>query len=999
MTTIPNELNIKINTSIPGFSTINYTPNMTMPNINDKSVCFNPLVKLSQSVINSVPKDKRVTEFFNKGLFNSLINFHGSQKSISLKYAKDNGYINNNIKITLENLFPIGSVLYVNKEPYVIVDYQWIPGDWVVDTKINEAQLNYYNDLLYIQKGKEQLEELPIDLRVGENYVGPLPTKQLPVLPKAEVKPEITAEPKAEVKPEITAELKAEVKPEVKSEPKVEPMPTNASTEIVLSEPIVKTEHKITPVEISEDEKIINDYLSKNPSSVDIILNSLPESMFKTIQMDYTKRIQNIEEISKGTLIPNTNYDEVNTKMLQSFFVYKSYYYNLCNSIYKNLYDESGGKNIQKLLSDYLALTTSTYSSRVNINDNLSRKAYDRSVLQLKVYKNTYDKNTSDRSSLELVPYGSNSLSREVTHFDNITSNNDTFFLSIANILNRYNNLNSGKKITYDVPIGTLGTIDSFDNVTLRNIVIDGFKEFPFLIDEELKLAEGRVKNLNNLFKSEVVKLIVNNEFTEKNLHKIIFEIFNNNPNFFVILTPISITSFETFKIIHFDSNNAFDSGGRGLNLVNYILYNHYRIPNIINHILCIKLNINIFTITQGLNFEISGENCQLYYINKNKDNFTDECPNWKHFLFLYFNEKQNYYEEIRFEFNLPTSERPNTPTEISLFENINLTNNPNIIIPHFYIFFLYYASIYISLPEDYKNQNTFFKDVFKKMNDIFNTFYVQQQRLKNVIDTHKRLTENQKKLLTNLEQFFLYFTLLFPNQKVYLQKEYGIIQTQEQHPVNKTWLFKININENFKNMIGGRLSRYQQQNHEPQYRRQYQPQYRQQYQPQYRQQYQPQYRQQYQPQYLPQYQPQYLPQYHQSKTINSKNLSETSKLAFSVTIDIELRPGTKLTISELVNGTCNNRWNKIRKSYSVLTGKKYVIPPVYNFKYSKKNKTTNINNTGKKDKTKKNKITNNYNKKKYQNNRNYMPYKINNYTRKNNQSNNRYNKKFTKRR
>lgn len=176
MTNVPNELKIKINTSIPGFSTINYTPNMTLPKVSDKIVCFNPLVKLNQGVINNVPKDKRVVEFFNRGLFNSLINFHGLQKNISLKYAKEHGYINNNIKITLENLFPIGSVLYVNKQPYVIIDYQWTSGDWVVDTKITESQINYYNDpLTFIQKGQQQLKELPNDLRVGENYVGPIP--------------------------------------------------------------------------------------------------------------------------------------------------------------------------------------------------------------------------------------------------------------------------------------------------------------------------------------------------------------------------------------------------------------------------------------------------------------------------------------------------------------------------------------------------------------------------------------------------------------------------------------------------------------------------------------------------------------------------------------------------------------------------------------------------------------------------------------------------------
>ena len=36
MTTIiiPNELNITINTSVPGFQTIKYKPSMTIPNIN-----------------------------------------------------------------------------------------------------------------------------------------------------------------------------------------------------------------------------------------------------------------------------------------------------------------------------------------------------------------------------------------------------------------------------------------------------------------------------------------------------------------------------------------------------------------------------------------------------------------------------------------------------------------------------------------------------------------------------------------------------------------------------------------------------------------------------------------------------------------------------------------------------------------------------------------------------------------------------------------------------
>ena len=39
------------------------------------------------------------------------------------------------------------------------------------------------------------------------------------------------------------------------------------------------------------------------------------------------------------------------------YFDYKSYYYNLCNLIYKNMYDETNENFIQKSLSDYSLIT------------------------------------------------------------------------------------------------------------------------------------------------------------------------------------------------------------------------------------------------------------------------------------------------------------------------------------------------------------------------------------------------------------------------------------------------------------------------------------------------------------------------------------------------------------------------------------------------------------------------------------------------------------------
>ena len=50
MTTIPNELIININTSIPGYQKIKYIPSMTIKNIDkdDKTIRFDPLIKLNK---------------------------------------------------------------------------------------------------------------------------------------------------------------------------------------------------------------------------------------------------------------------------------------------------------------------------------------------------------------------------------------------------------------------------------------------------------------------------------------------------------------------------------------------------------------------------------------------------------------------------------------------------------------------------------------------------------------------------------------------------------------------------------------------------------------------------------------------------------------------------------------------------------------------------------------------------------------------------------------
>ena len=144
---VPNELKITINTSIPGYPKIKYNPSMTIKNIDkDKKVHFDPLVKLNKEVINKIPEDLREKQFFDKGYFDSLVNETliktSSYPAKNLNQATYYGYIDNNIKITLQTIFPDDSVIFIGGNPYVIVDVLWTNSNWKVDTKFKEEEID-----------------------------------------------------------------------------------------------------------------------------------------------------------------------------------------------------------------------------------------------------------------------------------------------------------------------------------------------------------------------------------------------------------------------------------------------------------------------------------------------------------------------------------------------------------------------------------------------------------------------------------------------------------------------------------------------------------------------------------------------------------------------------------------------------------------------------------------------------------------------------------------
>lgn len=190
MTAIPNELTININTSIPGFQKIKFKPSMLMKDISkdDSTVKFDPLIKYNQSEINEIPENLRTKEFFNKGLFYSLVN-HLNQKQNKIPATKEGikeatrkGYIDNNVRITLNNIFKEGSVINIGGQSYVIADVQWTSGNWKISTKktdeIDSSRISdpYLKQVVVkdeIISGENQLKELPPEVVYGSSFTGP----------------------------------------------------------------------------------------------------------------------------------------------------------------------------------------------------------------------------------------------------------------------------------------------------------------------------------------------------------------------------------------------------------------------------------------------------------------------------------------------------------------------------------------------------------------------------------------------------------------------------------------------------------------------------------------------------------------------------------------------------------------------------------------------------------------------------------------------------------
>jgi hypothetical protein len=172
---VPNTLTIFIKTRIPNHYKINYKPSMTVPKSKSNAVYFDPLVKYYKIALTDIPseapKDALFTQFFEANQFDSMINrilssFLFMQKERTLKKATEEGLIDINIKNTIETLFKLNSLIYLDKRPYTIVGRHWTPGNWEIDKKPMQKLITYFSGDAVTEADKE-LEKIQDDLRQG----------------------------------------------------------------------------------------------------------------------------------------------------------------------------------------------------------------------------------------------------------------------------------------------------------------------------------------------------------------------------------------------------------------------------------------------------------------------------------------------------------------------------------------------------------------------------------------------------------------------------------------------------------------------------------------------------------------------------------------------------------------------------------------------------------------------------------------------------------------
>ena len=823
---VPDQLNIKIRTSIPGYQNIEYKPYMTMKDSKSNSVQFNPLLRLNKSIIDKIPKEERVKQFFNKGLFESLLIYNGGNMAKNISYATSAGYIDDNIRVTLDTIFPVNSVIYIAQKPYVIADVQWSSGDWKIEVKQKKTELDpnkitdpyLYNKLVNeeIISGEKELSNLPASVIVGNNYSGPPVNissglQNVPDLTYqvAEKPPKSASQEETKMLPAPKEMLPAPRKmlpaPEERKmlpapeEIKMLPAPIKNSSEPKLLE----NENKVSELSSDEEEKILQNYL----------------------------KIKNRQD-DKKSLSENT------TKNLKNYFLRRKFF-NVADTIFRQFDD-----NIKKIIKDFYKLNTQ-HKIKKDLERGLNSTLYNELCNQVKVYKTVADGNC--------------------------------FFDAVSFGINIYNYSKPNNKIVFnEYGITKLFTID-----TLRNIVWNYYNGLNQEIKDHYKtnIAPDYANDLNNLFENSIIENPIDDNYD--NYMDRINVIYKSRDNFMVHkpeTVPNADEKNRPFKIVDDDSQ-----------VEKYIKSKDYWGDQFAMIALCNKLKINIIPIEEK-NKTSPNNKPHKDYIARSIGLVSEQEPCSEKIMFLY--KEALHYELISIYYKKPVIENivKIINVDYPIFET---NNNPP---PPYHMLLLLYSSIYLTLQDNVRTDFKIYPNLMKMINRSINKIL------------HSSNNEKKQEFINNFNSIFTitgtvknYFNIIenrsfdieWPTQKINKTKRKKDEPSDE--PSDESSLISRRVTRSKTKKIVKENSKDEQGGGYP---------------------------------------------YSYDSRIITKNPEQqnSSKIAYAITIDMELHPGTSLTPEQLEKSKCNSKYNAIRRAFSEFTGRPYVITPVYQKPETRKN-------------------------------------------------------------
>jgi hypothetical protein len=944
-TLIPNELSIIINTSVPGFQIINYKPIYSFPKIKtDNKIYFDPLVKLQQKIIDEVPKEIRSEQFCLKGYFQSLLNYHGIRKNMTLQQATEEGFVDDNIETTLENLFPAGGHFYVGGQTYSIVDALWIKGSWKIDKQlIDIGQLNnirtqnplLFNSILTNLINNDDVNQLPPSVRYGNNYTGTIQqpssaTNTAPAVQTAQTGQNAQAVQQIQ---QFQQQLIQQANP------------TRQNLQIGYQPP----QPILTPQQI---EQILNSGVSQK-MMLDLLSGNVPITKLFSGNNNLLQIENDTQLVEENTAVAllgreNLRLSQQSTNNIRDYFghyttstprrwINNENYYFLCNQVFHRL-----EPNIKNLIQTFYNNTTKT--NIVFGANNVSKDAYSDSIRGISVITSSADGNC--------------------------------FFHALTQGINHYN-LTANPRIIYNI----YGASQQFTQLVLRNIVAE------YLIrilrtapqDQIERIYMGPFNSINEL--NQAFRELLGAQLGRPVLDEDLIHMPENEyialcnavfQNYFAETGSTFLVKQVTAKPANADLQNPFTifQANEQPAIRNYINSANYWADELSIKAIRETLGLNIFIISNRYNannpigLEIyRGPDVvpRIYTPQENSDVFD-------RYMFLY-NEGNHHYELVTFTYY----NKQKNQMQISIFET-----NLNIMPPLHIIFFLY-SYIYLNLTIQQKSTCLFMNQIFisidRAVQEIGREFDGETTQIlrENVQpDPNNMMPGRGLNIMgmpetQNCKFIRLMMNMFRPNGNVIIrpavngytnyyfntwrrfigQYRYNIwyyrnnIDYRDNNALGNNTYFKLVPDHNMRrgtpgndNQViiqngpkliqnaggkriiqkGGQYSQFSQYNY-PKSASYLTP------------------NDQYYQALINLNNAQNLP-YLTNAQINGimsnfSNLKKTN-ISYQITIDLELQKGENLTAISIASAKCRNKWNQIRKLYSEIFNLKYTIPPVY---------------------------------------------------------------------